>query len=139
MLDGPVLPGSKYNYVFSTSIANSESLRYLCVSVQLEDDVSPGGNRMCTQFRNELFVLDCYPNPTRSILNMEWISGIAKSVRISLTDALGRTVMAHETHCLPGLNERTLDLEALQSGIYYLLVSDGITVNRQRILISSDP
>lgn len=137
-VDGPVLPGARHNYVFSTGIVNAESLRYLCAHLQVENDLSPRGNRMCTEFEDKTFVFSAYPNPTQSILNLDWISEKPTIVRIALTDALGKTILERETPGGPGLNQRTLELGDLAEGVYYLRVEEGMTVNHQRILISAE-
>ena len=132
-----ILPASKYNLVLSTGILDPESLRYLCVSIDLSDDISRGGNRNCLEFENTPYVFSAYPNPAKAVLNVEWIAGITKSVRISLTDALGRKVLSVETVVVnPGLNHKTMDLSGLQDGLYYLTIEDGKMNKSQRIVVS---
>ena len=134
-----ILPGTKHNFVLSTGILDAERQRYLCVSIDLDNDLSPMGNRMCTEFKDQLFVFSSYPNPTHSILNLEWISRAETTIRISLADALGRNIWTDESVGSVGLNHRTMDLSGLQNGIYYLFIEDGLTKSRQRILVSGKP
>lgn len=139
IVEEPIGPASKYNLVFSTGIANLESLRYICVSADLINDLSPQGNQICKEFKNILFVFPAYPNPAKAILNLEWISEKNKTVRISLSDAMGRNVLASEFMADQGLNQEVINLSAFQNGIYYLIINDGFTKSAQKILISGKP
>ncbi len=132
-------PASKYNFVFNSGITDAANLRYICVSIDLENDLHPEGNRMCRELEHTLFVFPAFPNPTSGLLNLEWITEGKNSVRISLTDALGRNIMEMPITGAGGLNHRTLDLSGLQNGVYNLLIEDGAAKNRQRILISGKP
>jgi PKD repeat protein len=136
MLEEPVLPGAKYNVVFTTSIVNPGTLRYLCVDLNVENDLSPGGNRMCRTFETQLLVFPSYPNPAALTLNLEWISHAVGNVGISLTDAVGRTIFQHHAVTQRGLNHEILDVAALENGVYYLLIGDGHKSRRQRIIVS---
>lgn len=133
---GPIAPASKYNLVLRTGIANPESLRYVCVSADLTDDLSPQGNRICKEFENILFVFPVYPNPVKGSLNLEWISEKDRAVRILISDAMGRNVLKVEFAASQGLNQETIDLSTLQNGIYQVVIDDGFNKSTQRILIS---
>lgn len=139
IVEEPIRPASKYNLVFSTGITNLESLRYVCVSADLMNDLSPQGNRICKEFENILFVFPAYPNPAKAILNLEWIAEKNKTVRISLSDSMGRNVLEAEFMTDQGLNQEAIDLSTLQNGIYNLIIDDGFTESTQRILISGKP
>lgn len=133
-----ILPGSKFNVVFNVGIVNVESLRYLCVFIDLDNDVAPAANRACKQLENSLFIFPAYPNPATASLNVEWVAETKKSVRISLVDGLGRKILAIDYPSDPGLNHQMLDLSGVENGIYSLLVGDGVIKKIQRILITSN-
>src|SRR5690606_17321955 len=76
-LSDPVLPSARFNFVFNTSIVNPGSLRYLCVSLDLNGDLSPAGNQLCKQFDTSPPVLPAYPNPTDGNLTVEWMAAVA--------------------------------------------------------------
>ena len=139
IITGPVPPASRYNFVFNTGILNFESLRYLCVFLDLDNDLQPLGNRMCREFEHRLFSFPAYPNPASESMNLEWISESGKRVRISLTDGLGRTIFSDESTANEGLNHRTLALSGLRDGIYILLIEDDTTRNTQRIVLINKP
>ena len=134
-----ILPATPYNFIFTTSILNHESLRYLCVSVALENDLMPEDNRSCREFDEELYVLPAYPNPASEQVTLEWISTSTKNVRVSLQDAVGRTVFRHTLATSSGLNIQNIDVTALPDGVYFLMTDDGTSKNTQRIMILTGP
>lgn len=139
ILEGPVTPGAKQNVVLNTGIVNTDALRYMCVYLNLENDLSPQGNRMCKPFETTLLALPAHPNPTASTLNVEWISPAESTVRLVLLDALGRTVFGDEVGSAVGLNRQTLNVEGLYPGMYYLRIFDANATVTQRILVSGNP
>lgn len=137
IVEGPIAPASQYNLVLRTGIANPESLRYVCVSVDLVNDLSPQGNRICKEFENILFVFPVYPNPVKESLHLEWIAEKDRAVRVLISDAMGRNVLKVEFAGNQGLNEETVDLSTLQNGIYQVVIDDGFNKSTQRILIQA--
>ena len=135
----PILPGTKYNFVSESSILNAQSIRYLCVSIEIADDVNPRGNRTCKEFKNRSLALPAYPNPASEALTFEWISVIAKKVAVALTDGLGRKVFSREVLSAVGLNQQTLDLATFCNGIYFLTIDDGSDRHVQRIVVQNAP
>ncbi|MEX2231780.1 MAG: PKD domain-containing protein [Cyclobacteriaceae bacterium] len=135
----PIFPASKYNLVLNTGILNASSLRYLCASLDLENDLTPAGNRKCIEFGNTLHVFPAYPNPTTGVLNLEWIAEDTGPVSISIVDALGREMVQIESAGVQGLNHRIIDLNSRPNGIYYLFLEAGNTKKSQRILVSGKP
>jgi PKD repeat protein len=134
-----ILPGSRFNFIFQTSILNQESLRYLCASVDLPYDVGPEDNRSCHEFMDELYVFPAYPNPASDQLNLEWISTSANTVTVYLRDAVGRTVSSHKLTSSSGSNLRTFNVAPLPDGVYFVITEDGRSKNIQRIVILSGP
>lgn len=132
-------PGSKFNFVFSTGIMNPEMLHYLCVSLDLQNDLSPAGNRMCTQFENGLLVFPAYPNPAAGIVKVEWISEDTMPVSISLSNALGQYVFSDIIAAVKGFNQQTIDLRGLDNGVYMLHTAHGKAKSSQRIVILDTP
>lgn len=135
----PILPGSKYNLIFNTGLLEIHDMSYVCASVKVEDDRFPKGNRICREFNDSFVVFSGYPNPTIGMLNLEWIAPATSSFRLTVTDALGRTVIAGDLASSKGFNHVDIDLKNLQNGIYYLRIDNGIYKNTQRILVNSQP
>ena len=139
IVEETILPATRVNFVFTTSILDAETLRYLCVSLNLDHDLNPTGNRMCKQFENRLFVFPAYPNPARDQLEIEWISESNINVHVSLTDGLGRQVFSRALPSVQGLNSHWLSLDGLGNGIYFLAIDDGSTRTSQRIVVVNAP
>ena len=139
IVDEAILPATRVNFVFTTSILDTEMLRYLCVSLDLDHDLNPTGNRMCKQFESRLFAFPAYPNPAGDQLEIEWISESNINVHISLIDGLGRQVFFRVLPSVQGLNRHRLSLEGLGNGIYFLAIDDGVTRASQRIVVVNAP
>ncbi|MDG1527069.1 MAG: PKD domain-containing protein, partial [Schleiferiaceae bacterium] len=74
--------------------------------------------------------IDVFPNPVQFVLTIE--SDFAIDGEISLTDALGRTVMAVEGM---GDNRQQINVSSLASGSYVLRIVDGAHITQERIQI----
>ena len=134
-----ISPASKYNFVFSTSILDVESLPYLCVSLELGSDVEPDGNRMCKELQNKLYALPAYPNPAAHELNIEWISQSSGPLQVTLIDGSGHRVFFQQIQALGGLNRQRMHLQGVRKGLYLLVIDDGVTRNIQRIAVQTAP
>lgn len=139
VLEEPIQPSSNFNYVFSTGIVDAYAVGYLCVSALVEKDVAPAGNRACQELDDRFVVLDAFPNPTTGLLHLEWIGMGDQTVRVSLTDVLGRKLLALNVPGSDGLNRRTIDLSGLQNGIYNVLIEGQGVKKIQRITVSGKP
>lgn len=74
-------------------------------------------------------VLDAYPNPTNGLLIVAYQGTIQQGAQLVVTDLLGKTQMEMK------LNEHNeLDLSALSSGAYMLIVRNGDLFSRKRIV-----
>ena len=62
---------------------------------------------------------EVYPNPTHSYLTVQWESN-DELATIRLTNAVGQTVLQQQI-----TNGSTLDISAIQSGIYFVRIEDG--------------
>jgi Secretion system C-terminal sorting domain len=66
-----------------------------------------------------------FPNPTSGLLNIRWEGRNASALRAYVFDITGRPVMAAVSLSAP--DSATLDVGALQSGIYFLQLLDPAT------------
>jgi PKD repeat protein len=137
VLEDRIDPGSKFNFVFSTGIVNPGDLRYVCASADIADDLSPAGNRVCKELDEGLDVFQAFPNPASGVLNIEWVQSGEKTVRLSLVDTMGRMVFDANLTGSDGLNRRALNLDAVESGIYYLVIRQEGAVTTQKIAVST--
>jgi len=74
--------------------------------------------------------LDVFPNPVQYVLTIE--SDFAINGEISLTDALGRTVLAVQGS---GDNRQQINVSELAAGSYVLRIVDGANITQERIQI----
>ena len=136
ILEGPIAPMSKFNFVFGTAVGGAPSIDYICVSADLADDLSPAGNRRCAELADKLFVFPAFPNPAADQLNVEWLAPETGSLRISVMDVLGRMALDVDAATVAGLNRHTIDVSGLGNGIYYLMLRQGDVSEVQRIAVS---
>jgi hypothetical protein len=94
---------------------------------------------MCKEFKNKLLTFPAYPNPATHLLNVEWISESAGTLRISLVDALGKNISSWDLSATTGLNHQIIDLNGVGDGLYILLLEDGVTKDAQRIAVVNKP
>lgn len=139
VLANRINPGAKFNFVFSTGIVNPSDLQYICVSSDVPNDISPAGNRMCQGLGDALQAFHAYPNPASGSLNIEWVQSGTKNIRLSLVDTMGRILIDARQTASDGLNRRALDLSAVESGIYYLVIRQDDIVTIQKIAVSTHP
>lgn len=131
----PIMPGAQYNFVLNSAILDAERLAFLCVSLDVENDLSPEGNRSCSAMNADLFVFPAYPNPTGDDVRLEWLSSASQAVTVTLTDPVGRTIFRQKVGGIPGLNSHVMHLQALPAGLYLLIVDDGASKSLQRISV----
>jgi hypothetical protein len=74
--------------------------------------------------------LDVFPNPVQYVLTIE--SDFAINGEISLTDALGRIVLAAQGS---GDNRQQINVSELAAGSYVLRIVDGANITQERIQI----
>jgi hypothetical protein len=77
-----------------------------------------------------------YPNPTRDILNIAFISPTAQKVTINVTDVTGKLVLQNSLQSVPGDNNLKLSLGSLQAGTYLIkaVCENGCETASQRII-----
>jgi alpha-tubulin suppressor-like RCC1 family protein len=86
-----------------------------------------------TVLANETVVMDkntisVYPNPTNTIVNINYTLEYSSNVIIRLTNIQGQIISEIKTEKSSGLNTETLDLSAQSNGMYFLtLTSDNKT------------
>lgn len=139
IVDGPILPGAKYNAVLGTDILNPQDLQYVCASIDLQNDLNPALNKACEELTAQLFIFPAYPNPVSGDLNLEWISRGQHLLTIRLTDAMGRYVYSAEIDGIAGFNHRVLDLSGIRNGVYVLSIGEGGSTRSERITILGKP
>ncbi len=104
----------------------SEAVNTSALVVSAEDETTPGPIRLERP----------YPNPASSFVNVAFVMDRAAPVRWTVTDLLGRRVLAREAGFLSaGAHRDRLDLGGLASGVYLLtLEADGRRVSRRVVI-----
>lgn len=131
-----IAPFSMYNLVLDFAIAQTQALEFLCASTTLEGDLNPEGNRICNQLKSETAILSPYPNPAVSLLTVEWVAQEGEEVEVKLVDTDGKSVINFTEISTAGLNQKTLDITNLRSGIYILRIVSPTRGKTHRILVS---
>lgn len=77
----------------------------------------------------------CYPNPATDKATFDWSTQVPTTVKISLIDSKGQTVLSQIAAEQPGANTASLDLSACPAGVYFLaLRNDQGVVYQTRVL-----
>jgi hypothetical protein len=79
--------------------------------------------------------LSTYPNPAGEKLNLSIGRDIQGSVKITLSDLLGRTVRSQEVMDLKTNSIYTIDVSDLKEGIYMLKVSSEKGSTTRKIIV----
>lgn len=69
--------------------------------------------------------LSLYPNPASEHLFVSYRAESAQELSVNMTDLAGKSVMQTSWHGLSGDNTLPLDVNGLESGVYFVTISDG--------------
>lgn len=69
--------------------------------------------------------LNVYPNPTTGLVNLEYSLDKGATVKVMISDVVGKVVMERTIRPANGFQRETLDLNSLSNGIYVLKVDAG--------------
>ena len=83
----------------------------------------------------ELELLGTYPNPTRSQATVRYALPGTQDVTVRLYDVLGRQVRTLVSGEQEGRHQRTLDVGALPSGVYFLRLRAGGEMRTQKLTV----
>ena len=79
--------------------------------------------------------IDLYPNPTNDKLNVEFEIRKASDVNIKLHNLLGQTVLDENKTFSSGQRKFQVDVNSLETGIYILELSNGVSSSTQKVII----
>jgi len=124
-----IMPGDDYEYEmdFEILLNTNEPLDYICVSIADQmgayQDVNPDDNAQCINIDQLFNVLDPFPNPSRSYVDIPIILPISGTCNLQMIGEKGEIVYSREfTNLRSGLNTINIDLTPYQKGFYLLLV-----------------
>lgn len=128
------------NYTSPTNVLTTCEVYYFTdISYKCEDATSPADNIIlapAVSIQPALGMSDMkvYPNPTRSILNVEMKLAKQENVTISLINVNGQTVMSKVVENASAVSER-LNVANLASGLYFLQVTNSKGTQAQKVVI----
>ncbi len=115
---------------YSSDVNNREVLNAFELKLS-ELQVVTATNNLSTVF-NQIQVA---PNPVENTTVLTIDSDEAQDLILTVFDAMGRKVLADEQWTIQsGQHQKALNLEALNTGLYFLQISNGTMINTQRIL-----
>jgi hypothetical protein len=78
-----------------------------------------------------------YPNPANEIIHLNFAAKTTTAVSVSVTDLSGRLVMnSNSTAVVAGKNTLSINTSALQTGMYFITLSDGKSQQSFRVSVS---
>ncbi|MBK9732222.1 MAG: fibronectin type III domain-containing protein [Chitinophagaceae bacterium] len=80
--------------------------------------------------------VNIYPNPAKDNVSIEITSGTSKIINITLVNSLGQMVDRMDNITVDGTFTRTIDLQKMNSGIYYVNIYDGKDVLSHQLVIT---
>ena len=81
-----------------------------------------------------LAIINAFPVPVERQLILQVNAPVSGDVTISLMDAIGRVVLVQNNGVQRGINELTIDMGALASGMYQITVNNGLTTVTRSIV-----
>ena len=81
-----------------------------------------------------LAIVNAFPVPVEKQLILQVNAPVSGDVTISLMDAIGRIVLIQNSGVQRGVNELTVDMEALASGMYQVTLNNGLTTVTRSIV-----
>ncbi len=82
-----------------------------------------------------MVVFSCYPNPATNEITLQYYLNQAGKLNIGITDINGKSVYNGSTNELAvGVNNATLNISDLSTGIYFLTIGNGNNVFTQKIV-----
>ncbi len=99
------------------------------VNVQLASPITAGVNELADNIN---IVLS--PNPTPSVVALQLDSKINKAVTIKIVDLIGRTVLSENWQISVGSNQRSVDLNPFNKGVYMVQIVEGKDIVSKKII-----
>ncbi len=106
-----------------------------CYSTSLPVTITTTSPREAAGFTKSDFGMKAFPNPVRSILNLQYSSENEGEFTFRMTDITGREVMRNVLKSIPGINRNDIDCSQLPGGIYFICLSNAIDAVTTRIVI----
>ncbi len=79
--------------------------------------------------------LSVYPNPAASFVNVSFTLQNQSNVKLQLVDITGKSIREINPSSLKGENTLTLNLDGIESGIYFLRLETGTSTETRKIIV----
>jgi hypothetical protein len=77
-----------------------------------------------------------YPNPSKGIVTVAMNAFFDKNLNVTITGMSGNLILEDTWHIKQGLNENTCNLYGASAGIYFLIINDGHSLIRRKIVLT---
>lgn len=105
---------------------------YQIRQVSLNDDISLS-NVVQARVSKDGTLINVYPNPTTGQVFIDYTTTLEKTLTVSVFDALGQAVLTKSV--LDNASVAMLDLRHLASGIYFIRMDNGESVQTERVVL----
>jgi PKD repeat protein len=140
-LEGRLMPGDikKFEIDFEVFLKN-ENINYICFSTEKTlgnyVDSNPYNNTQCLSIEHIFTVLEPYPNPSNTFVELPIILPSSGGCYIRMVNQAGKLVFAREFKNLPpGLNVIKVDLSTYSQGIFLFNIRHGDHESTKKIVI----
>ena len=118
-----VLPGQSMSQILNYSFLPG-GLEYICLSVEVAQDVSIYDNKECVNLTDETIAFQPYPNPVNGELHLDWIAANSGTAQLTIFNCTGAKSFDQSLQAsAAGLNQIRLDVSNLSPGMYLVVVN----------------
>jgi PKD repeat protein len=137
--------GQILNYEFNTKLyrASGTLPDALCVEAIIPPfngfiyNISDDNNKLCIFNSNaNLFSNPPYPNPVSDILHFDFFSASDSDVQVNIRNSTGNIVYSEIFESFEGHRKLETDIKNFASGIYFLTITDGISIHNYKFVIN---
>jgi len=79
--------------------------------------------------------MSIYPNPNKGTFNLRLYSPDQETIALSIRNMIGESILVEERIPIKGEMRRTINLESLPEGIYFLLIKAGDYTRTEKIIL----
>jgi hypothetical protein len=81
--------------------------------------------------------LSVYPNPSNGIFKLAYYSRLEKDVQLKIVGLMGNVIFNNTWHLKSGLNNKSFDLPEANTGLYFVIIQDGISTVQKKVFIAN--
>jgi hypothetical protein len=123
------LSDTTYATVFITVCASDGECTVYTITVVIYPRLGSSVNES-----NLLGAINYYPNTTTNTINIETTSNVKQALTLTIIDITGHKLYAENINFNVGKSTKTLDCQALASGIYFVQYSNGVSTQTFKII-----